>query len=66
VIIDKITALLDTLNSEELDRLSPARRQRFSELCHHWHKLAERRRPDRIVEDAKHRAAPCAPFVPST
>jgi hypothetical protein len=42
MIIDKITALLDGLNSEELERLPPARRQKFSELFYHWHKLAER------------------------
>jgi hypothetical protein len=43
MMIDKITALLDGLDSMELDRLPPARRQKFSELCYHWHKLAERR-----------------------
>jgi hypothetical protein len=43
MIVDKITALLDGLNSEELDRLPPARRRKFSELCYHWHQLAERR-----------------------
>jgi hypothetical protein len=42
-VIDKIVALLDNLNSEELDQMPPARRRKFSELCWHWHKLAERR-----------------------
>jgi hypothetical protein len=51
--IEKVIAFLDNLSSEDLDRLSPARRQKFSELCHHWHQLAERRRADRIVEEAK-------------
>jgi hypothetical protein len=53
MLVEKVIAFLDNLNSEELDRLSPARRQKFSELCHHWHKLAERRRADQIVKDAK-------------
>jgi hypothetical protein len=43
MIVDKITALLDGLSSEELDRLPPARLRQFSELCWHWHSLAERR-----------------------
>jgi hypothetical protein len=41
--IEKLLALLDTLNSAELDKLPPAHLRRFSELCRHWHKLAERR-----------------------
>jgi hypothetical protein len=41
VLIDKVVALLDNLNSEELDKLPPARRRKFSELCYHWHRLAE-------------------------
>jgi hypothetical protein len=41
--IEKAIAFLDNLTLEELDRLPPARRQKFSELCYHWHKLAERR-----------------------
>lgn len=40
---DRIIAFLDGLNSEELERLPPARLRRFSELCFHWHQLAERR-----------------------
>jgi hypothetical protein len=51
--IEKTIAFLDNLSLEELDRLAPARRQKFSELCRHWHQLAERRRADRIVADAK-------------
>jgi hypothetical protein len=43
MIVDKVTALLAGLDASELDRLPPARRQRFAELCAHWHKLAERR-----------------------
>lgn len=43
MIIDKITALLAGLDTSELDRLPPARRQRFAELCAHWARLAERR-----------------------
>jgi hypothetical protein len=41
--IEKAIAFLDNLTLEELDRLPPARRQKFSELCYHWHKLAEAR-----------------------
>ncbi len=39
--IDKIIDLLDGLNGEELERLPPARRQKFAALCHHWWQLAE-------------------------
>jgi hypothetical protein len=46
VILDKVTALLAGLDAAELDRLPPARRQRFAELCHHWAQLAERRREE--------------------
>jgi hypothetical protein len=41
--IEKVMAFLDNLNSEELDRLPPARRRKFAALCHHWWQLAERR-----------------------
>ena len=44
MLIDKAIAFLDNLTLDELDRLPPARRQKFSELCYHWHQLAERRR----------------------
>jgi hypothetical protein len=43
MMVDKIVALLDGLDSTELDRLPPARRRKFSELCYHWHQLAEMR-----------------------
>jgi hypothetical protein len=42
MIADKIAALLDGLSREDLDRLPPARRQKFAALCHHWAQLAER------------------------
>lgn len=42
--IEKAIAFLDTLTSEELERLPPARLQRFSQLCQHWHRQAETRR----------------------
>jgi hypothetical protein len=51
--IQKITALLEGLSAEALDKASPLQRQQFSELCRHWHLQAERRLADRIVEDAK-------------
>lgn len=40
--IEKTIAFLDGLSREDLDRLPPARRQKFAALCHHWAKLAER------------------------
>ena len=43
MIADRIIAFLDGLNSEELDRMPPARLRQFSELCRHWHQLAELR-----------------------
>jgi hypothetical protein len=39
--IEKAIAFLDSLNSEELDRLPPARRQKCAALCHHWWRLAK-------------------------
>jgi hypothetical protein len=51
--IQKITALLEGLSGEDLDKATPLQRQQFSELCRHWHLQAERRLGDRIVEDAK-------------
>jgi hypothetical protein len=42
MIADRIIAFLDSLNREELERLPPARRQKFAALCHHWAQLAER------------------------
>ena len=41
--IEKAIAFLDNLTLEELDKLPPARQRKFSELCFHWHQLAERR-----------------------
>ena len=41
MMIDKIVALLDGLNSEELDQLAPAHRRKFAALCHHWWRLAD-------------------------
>jgi hypothetical protein len=52
-VIQKITALLEGLSGEDLDKATPLQRQQFSELCRHWHLLAERRLADQIVEDAK-------------
>jgi hypothetical protein len=43
MVIDKIVALLDGLDSTELDRMPPARQRKFAELCRHWMQLAERR-----------------------
>jgi hypothetical protein len=51
--IQKITALLDGLSIEDLDRASPAQRQQFAQRCAHWLKLAERRCADDIVEGAR-------------
>ena len=42
--IEKIVALLEGLDATELDRLPPARLQRFSDLCGHWRRQAEARR----------------------
>jgi hypothetical protein len=51
--IVKITALLEGLSGEDLDKATPLQRQQFSELCRHWHLQAERRLGDQIVSDAK-------------
>lgn len=45
--IEKAIAFLDNLTLEELDRLPPARRERFAALCHRWAQLAERRQEKR-------------------
>ena len=42
-IAEKITALLDGLDSAELDRMRPVDRRKFAALCHHWWQLAEHR-----------------------
>ena len=42
MIADRVITFLDSLSREELDRLPPARRQKFAALCHHWAQLAER------------------------
>jgi hypothetical protein len=39
--IEKTIAFLDGLSLEDLERLPPARRQKFAALCHHWWRLAE-------------------------
>jgi hypothetical protein len=41
MMVDRIIALLDGLDSAELDRMQPARRQKLAALLHHWWKLAE-------------------------
>jgi hypothetical protein len=51
--IAKITALLDGLSADDLDKASPLQRQQFAQRCAHWLKLAERRCADQIVKDAK-------------
>jgi hypothetical protein len=43
LIAEKVTALLDGLDSAELDKLRPADRRKFAALCHHWWLLAEHR-----------------------
>jgi hypothetical protein len=43
MMIDRIVALLDGLDSTELDRLPPARQRKFAELCRHWQQVVERR-----------------------
>jgi hypothetical protein len=37
---DKIVALLDGLTLDELDALSPVRREQFRQRCQHWANLA--------------------------
>jgi hypothetical protein len=41
--IEKTIAFLDTLTLKELEKLPPARMRKFSELCYHWHRMAEHR-----------------------
>jgi hypothetical protein len=41
--IEKITALLGGLRSEDIDQASPVQRQQFAALCRHWAGLAEQR-----------------------
>jgi hypothetical protein len=38
----KIAALFAALTQDELDDMPPAERSRFSDLCRHWHQLAEK------------------------
>ena len=38
----RIAALVDGLTLVQLDLLPPVERRRFAELCHHWHKLADK------------------------
>jgi hypothetical protein len=41
----KITALLsEAMSMQELDAMTPAQRQRFAALCHHWWQLAEQKK----------------------
>jgi hypothetical protein len=42
MLIEKAIAFLDNLSGEELDKLPPARREKFAALCHHWAQLPER------------------------
>lgn len=41
MLIEKIAALLDGLNGEELQRLPPAHLRRFADLLYRWHVRAE-------------------------
>jgi hypothetical protein len=41
--IEKVIALLNTLDSTELDKLPPAHLRKFGALCHHWWQIAEMR-----------------------
>ena len=41
--IERITALLEGLRSEDVDAASPVQRQQFAALCRHWAGLAELR-----------------------
>ena len=42
----KISALLNGLTQDQLNQLSPAERQRFAALCHHWSQLVEHPRKE--------------------
>lgn len=44
MMIEKVMALLEGLHATELEKLPPARLQRFAQLCNHWRQRAERRR----------------------
>jgi hypothetical protein len=43
--VEKIAALFEQLQREDIDALPPARRERFAALCEHWANFA-RLRPD--------------------
>ena len=66
MMIDRIAAMLNELNGEELDKMRPADRRRFASLCHHWWQLAEMRdrkavstaEVERTVEAAKESCEP--------
>jgi hypothetical protein len=40
--VDHAEAALERLTLEDVERLPPARRSRFRELCWHWFQLAEK------------------------
>jgi hypothetical protein len=44
-IAGKIAALFAALTQDDLDAMPPAERRRFSDLCSHWHRLAEKSPP---------------------
>jgi hypothetical protein len=41
--VSKVIALLEGLSLADLDAAAPVHRRKFSDLCRHWHQLAERR-----------------------
>ena len=49
MIAEKVLALLDGLDSAELDRMRPADRRKLAALCHHWWQLAEHRDKQRAA-----------------
>jgi hypothetical protein len=42
-VVEKTIALLGGLNPADVQRLPPARRRRFADMCRHWADLAEPR-----------------------
>ena len=41
--VRKISAFPEGMSLADLDAAAPVHRQKFSQLCWHWHQLAERR-----------------------
>ena len=41
----QIIGLFEALDRDDMERLAPATRERFAQLCRHWARIAERPEP---------------------